>query len=93
MHNLTLKSLEVRTRVNALIGNPDAPTPNTTENVSRDRLLRVQAGLRHVLVEVIPQIDDEQQREEISHWIDGIYTIICCEECESLSANKEGDQP
>lgn len=70
-------------RVSALIGNPNAPTPNTTENRSRDRLFRVKKGLLHLLLEVIPQIEDSQQRQEVSLWVSGIHDIIRCEECDA----------
>lgn len=70
---------EDQRRVNALIGSTCAPVPATPENISRNRLLRVQTGLRHLLTEVIPQITDEQQRREVHLWIDGIYTITCFE--------------
>ena len=68
-------------RINAVIGNPNAPTPNTTENLSRDRLMRVSAGLLHMLDEVIPRITDAQQRQEVYLWVDGMYTITQCEAC------------
>ncbi|MBA0216268.1 hypothetical protein H0248_02580 [Pectobacterium brasiliense] len=67
-------------RVNALIGSICAPVPATPENISRSRLLRAQAGLRHLLTEVIPHITDEQQRHEVYLWVDGIYAITCFEE-------------
>ncbi|MBA0208192.1 hypothetical protein [Pectobacterium brasiliense] len=67
-------------RVNALIGSTCVPVPATPENISRSRLLRAQAGLRHLLTEVIPHITDEQQRREVYLWVDGIYAITCFEE-------------
>lgn len=67
-------------RVSALLGNQDGLIPNTPENISRDRLLRVNKGLCHLLAEVIPQISDVQQRQEISLWVGGIYFITRCEE-------------
>ena len=70
-------------RISCVIGNLDGPTLNTTENVSRDRLLRVQKGLLHLLTDVIPTIEDEQQRAEIYYWVEGIHTITQCEECDS----------
>jgi hypothetical protein len=84
MHSFSFESYyeDIR-RVNALIGNVHAQTPSTADNVARDRLLRVVAGLRHLLVEVIPQIEDERQRYEVYLWVDGIYTITRCEECDA----------
>lgn len=70
-------------RVHALIGNPHAPTPNTTDNRSRDRLFRVKKGLLHLLQDVIPQIEDSQQRQEVYLWVSGIHDIIRCEECDA----------
>ncbi|KFK93809.1 hypothetical protein IV04_23570 [Serratia sp. Ag1] len=70
-------------RVNALIGNPHAPTPSTTDNRSRDRLFRVKKGLIHLLLEVIPQIEDIQQRQEVYLWVSGIHDIVRCEECDA----------
>ncbi|AOR63225.1 hypothetical protein A7983_08140 [Pectobacterium wasabiae CFBP 3304] len=70
-------------RVNALIGSTCAPVPATPENISRNRLLRAQVGLRHLLTEVIPQITDEQQRREVYLWVDGIYAITCFEEVDA----------
>ncbi len=66
-------------RINAVIGS----TNSSTENLSRDRLLRVQKGLHHSLTEVIPAIEDEQLRVEIYYWIEAIHTITLCEECDS----------
>ena len=68
-------------RISAVIGNHNAPTPNTAENLSRDRLMRISAGLRHLLDEVIPHITDAQQRQEVYLWVDGMYTITQCEAC------------
>ncbi|WP_323636270.1 hypothetical protein [Pectobacterium polaris] len=70
-------------RVNALIGSICALVPATSENISRNRLLRAQVGLRHLLTEVISQITDEQQRREVYLWVDGIYTITCFEEVDA----------
>ncbi|EMH4927463.1 transcriptional regulator [Serratia ureilytica] len=89
MHNFSLEAYENdQCRVNALIGSVCAPAPNPPENVSRDRLLRVQKGLRHLLLQVIPQVTDEQQRQEIYLWVDGIFTITQCEECDE--SNEQG---
>lgn len=74
---------EDQQRVNALIGSTSAPVPTTPENISRNRLLRVQAGLRHLLTEVIPQITDEQHRHEVYLWVNGIYSITRFEEVDA----------
>ncbi|KFB99150.1 hypothetical protein GTGU_04151 [Trabulsiella guamensis ATCC 49490] len=74
---------EDQQRVNALIGSSCAPVPATPENISRNRLLRVQSGLRHLLTEVIPRITDEQQRHEVYLWVDGIYSITRFEEVDT----------
>ena len=75
-------------RVHALIGLASAPVPATPENISRTRLLRVQTGLRHLLTEVIPQITDEQERQEVYLWVDGIFSIARFEEAD---AGRGGD--
>ena len=66
-------------RINAIIGSINNPA----ENLSRDRLLRVQKGLHHLLTEVIPAIEDEQLRVEISYWVNCLHDITRCEECDS----------
>lgn len=74
---------EDQLRVNSLIGFICTPIPATPENISRNRLLRVQAGLRHLLIDVIPRITDEQHRHEVYLWVDGIYSITCVEEVDA----------
>lgn len=89
MHNPDLMNYyQNQSRIDALIGNPSAPALNTSENVSRDRLLRVQKGLGHLLFEVISQIQDEQQRLEIYQWVDALYTITCCEAIDAEAAHE-----
>lgn len=84
MHNDTIKShTEDFKRTQAIIGNESAPTPNTPENISRDRLLRAQAGLLHLLTVVIPQITDEEQRREVYLLVDGIHNPTRFEECDA----------
>lgn len=75
-------------RVQALIGSTCAPVPATPANISRNRLLRVQTGLRHLLTEVIPQITDEQERQEVYLWVDGILSITRFEE---VDAERDSD--
>jgi len=85
MHNDTIKShTEDFKRTQAIIGNESAPTPNTPENISRDLLLRAQAGLLHLLTVVIPQITDEQQRREMYLLVDGIHNLTRFEECDAV---------
>lgn len=74
---------EDQQRINALIGSICAPVPATPENISRNRLLRVQSGLRHLLAEVIPLITDERLRHEVYLWVDGIYSITRFEEVDA----------
>lgn len=69
-------------RIRAVIGNEEAPTPNTSENISRNRLLRVKTGLCHVLTEVIPAIPHCDARDELVAWIFEIHTIAAAEECQ-----------
>lgn len=78
---------EDQRRVNALIGPACVPLPTTLENVSRNRLLRVNAGLRYLLIEVIPKITDEQQHREVSLWVNGIYDITRLEEADAEVRN------
>lgn len=40
--------------VNQVIGRKESVVPNTPENNSHDRLLRISAGLLHLLNEVLP---------------------------------------
>lgn len=89
MHNETIKShTEDFKRTQAIIGNESAPTPNTPENISRDRLLRAQAGLLHLLTEVIPQISDEKQRHEMYLLVDGIHNLTRFEECDAIKEHQ-----
>ncbi|HBV3455709.1 hypothetical protein FML41_20905 [Klebsiella michiganensis] len=74
---------EDQQRVNALIGSTSAPVPTTPENISRNRLLRVQAGLRHILTDVIPFLADPAEREEMYLWVNGVFTITLAEECDA----------
>ncbi|MFA1283328.1 transcriptional regulator [Citrobacter telavivensis] len=68
--------------IRSVIGNEEATTPNTSENISRDRLLRVKTGLCHVLTEVIPAIPQCASRDELVAWIFEIHTIAAAEECQ-----------
>ncbi|MEF3760492.1 transcriptional regulator [Escherichia coli] len=70
-------------RILAVIGNEDAPTPNTAENVSRVRLLRVRTGLCHVLTEIMPGITASAARDELYAWLFEIHSITGAEECQA----------
>jgi len=84
MHNDNFKSHAADfARTQSLIGNEGAPNPNTPENISRDRLLRAQAGLLHLLTEVIPHISNEKERHEIYQLVDGIHDLTRFEQCDA----------
>ncbi|QBH98439.1 transcriptional regulator [Limnobaculum zhutongyuii] len=81
MHEYSLDSYyNAMDRINTIIGNAETSIVNTVDNLSRDRLFRVQKGLLHLLTEIIPQIEDEQKKTEIHYWIDSIYIITRCQE-------------
>lgn len=89
MHNFNLESYEKDChRVQAIIGNDNSPDLDTPENISRGRLLRVQAGLHHLLLEVIPKITDEKQRYEVFLLVDGIHDLTRFEQCDADSECK-----
>ncbi|HBC7420860.1 TPA: transcriptional regulator [Serratia marcescens] len=77
------KAEVVGKRIHAVIGRYEAPEPNTIENVSRDRLLRVRAGLCHVLTEIMPGIQASAGRDELAAWLFEIHSIAAAEECEA----------
>ncbi|WP_244370241.1 hypothetical protein [Rahnella sp. ChDrAdgB13] len=79
---------ETQRAIADLMGSRGASTPNTTENRSRDRLLRVKSGLLHLLTEVIPQIENEQQRHQAYWWTEAVHDIVRFEECDAL--NEQG---
>ena len=67
-------------RIQAVIGRPQIILPATPDNQSCDRLLRVKAGIHHLLTEVLPGIENQQDRQEVYMWLDGIYSILRIEE-------------
>lgn len=67
-------------RIQAVIGRTAMIFPVTPENTSRDRLMRVKAGIHHLLTEVVPTIDNQKDRQEVYAWLDGIYSILRMEE-------------
>lgn len=84
MHNNEFtEHAESFSRAQAIIGNEGAPVPGTPSNISRDRLLRAQAGLLHLLTDIIPQIADEAQRHKIYALVDGIHNLARFEQCDA----------
>ncbi|WP_371337482.1 transcriptional regulator [Klebsiella quasipneumoniae] len=75
------KANAVSMRIRAALGCDEVPKPYTTENVSRARLLRVSAGLCHVLIEIVPGIAPSKERDELYAWLFEIHSIIGAEEC------------
>jgi len=75
-------------RINAMIGRHEAIYPDTFENRSRDRLLLAKLGLSHLLTNVIPNLENDSEREEISLWVNGVFTLIQVEECEAITEGK-----
>ncbi|MEG5874293.1 hypothetical protein [Enterobacter ludwigii] len=49
-------------RIRAALGCGEITEPHTPENVSRARLLRVRAGLCHVLTEIMPGTHRDSRR-------------------------------
>jgi hypothetical protein len=76
----------VSNRIRAALG---CGEPHTPENVSRARLLRVRAGLCHVLTEIMPGITASAEREELYAWLFEIHSVTRIEECQArLEADK-----
>lgn len=67
-------------RIQAVIGRQQMILPVSPENSSCDRLMRVKAGVHHLLTEVVPGIENQQDRQEVYAWLDGIYSILRIEE-------------
>lgn len=55
--------------------------PNTPENLSRDRLLRIRAGVQHLLSDVVPRLESSPVRHDVYLWLDEMLTILSAEEC------------
>lgn len=75
-------------RVNQVIGRTESIVPNTPESNSHDRLLRISAGLLHMLNEVLPGIANTTERdeiEEIAVWVDAMYSITMIEALDAKS--------
>ncbi|MFQ6249619.1 hypothetical protein [Yersinia enterocolitica] len=71
---------ETQTLIAELIGSRDKSIPDTSENVSRTRLLRVKEGLLHLLTVVIPLIENDQQRLQVYWWTEAVHNIVRFEE-------------
>ncbi|EOZ7331642.1 hypothetical protein ACT4JQ_002310 [Yersinia enterocolitica] len=71
---------ETQALIAELMGNRGKPIPDTSENVSRTRLLRVKTGLLHLLTVVIPLIENEQQRLQAYWWAEAVHNIVRFEE-------------
>ena len=75
-------------RVNQVIGRTESIVPNTPESNSHDRLLRISAGLLHLLNEVLPDIVNTTERDgidEIAVWVDAMYSITMIEALDAKS--------
>ncbi|CNI03997.1 hypothetical protein [Yersinia ruckeri] len=71
---------ETQTLIAELMGSRGKAIPDTSENVCRTRLLRVKAGLLHLLTAVIPLIENEQQRLQVYWWTEAAHNIVRLEE-------------
>ncbi|MCK0998198.1 hypothetical protein [Klebsiella pneumoniae] len=71
--------------VNQVIGRKESVVPNTPENNSHDRLLRISAGLLHLLNEVLPDMANTAERDEIAVWVDAMYSITMIEALDAKS--------
>lgn len=71
--------------VNQVIGRKESVVPNTPENNSHDRLLRISAGLLHLLNEVLPGMANTAERDEIAVWVDAMYSITMIEALDAKS--------
>lgn len=75
-------------RVTQVIGRTESIVPNTPESNSHDRLLRISAGLLHLLNEVLPGIANTTERDEIDEiavWVDAMYSITMIEALDAKS--------
>lgn len=73
----------VSMRIRAALGCDEVPKPDTPENVSRARLLRVHTGLTHVLTEIMPGITESAVRDELCAWLFEIHSITGAEDCQA----------
>jgi len=71
-------------RVDAVLQRNEMIMPNTTENVSCDRLMRVKAAVHHLLMNVIPFLENNDDQCELYLWLNGILSILRIEEIDYL---------
>ena len=84
-----VEATAVSNRIRAALGCGEITEPHTPENVSRARLLRVRAGLCHVLTEIMPGITSSAERDELYAWLFEIHSVTRAEECQArLEADK-----
>ncbi|MDM3376718.1 hypothetical protein OGV37_17795 [Citrobacter sp. Cb010] len=77
------ESKAVSNRIRVALGCDEITEPHTPENVSRARLLRVRAGLCHVLTEIMPGITASAERDELYAWLFEIHSIARVEESQA----------
>ncbi|HDY3769847.1 TPA: hypothetical protein ACGSEB_003746 [Yersinia enterocolitica] len=53
-----------------------------TDNLSRQRLIRVHTGLIHLMVHVVPQVADEDISLKLYAFLDEMRIITSCEQCD-----------
>ena len=73
----------VTVRIRAALGCDEITEPHTPENVSRSRLLRVRAGLCHVMTEIMMGIPSSPERDELYAWLFEIHSIARVEESQA----------
>lgn len=71
-------------RVDVVLRRQEMIMPYTTENVSCDRLMRVKAGVHHLLMNVIPVMENKNDQRELYLWLEGILSILRFEEVDFL---------
>lgn len=90
-HTKIDKGKAEREHIMRVLSRPGAVFPNTSENLSRDRLLRVRAGVQHLLSDVLPRLESSPVRNEVFQWLDEMLSLLNAEECcASLEAIKQG---
>lgn len=70
-----------RERVARVLSRQEMILPNTPENISRDRLMRIRAGVQHLLNEVVPALANPAEQQEVYLWLEGIWSILQIEQC------------
>ncbi|MBK0001431.1 hypothetical protein [Erwinia sp. S38] len=64
-----------------VLSRPEGVFPSTPENLSRDRLMRIRAGVQHLLIKVVPTLESSPVRQEVYLWLDEMLTILSAEQC------------